>query len=137
VLDNQKSSATIAPRAGVSGGSVAYGVVISSTPPPAANLRPSQLTAAIAKSLQSNDSNMKAVSQVQPITVGGSSGGSVLLETISPMTGADGQPQRERDWLVTVQRGSDAISFIFVSTAANFEQFRPTFQRMLRSVQFQ
>jgi hypothetical protein len=53
------------------------------------------------------------------------------------MNGADGKAQRERDWLVTVQRGTDAIYFIFVSTAANYEQFRPTFESMLRSVQFQ
>jgi hypothetical protein len=78
---------------------------------------------------------MRVVGQVQPVTVGGSSGGSVQLETISPMTGADGKTQRERDWLVTVQRGSDAIFLVFVSTSANYEQFRPTFERMLRSVQ--
>jgi hypothetical protein len=34
-----------------------------------------------------------------------------------------------------VQRGSDAIYLVFVSTAANYEQFRPTFEKMLRSVQ--
>jgi Zn-dependent protease with chaperone function len=136
VLENQQSSATIAPRAGASAGAVAYGVVIRSTRPPAANMGPSQLTAAIAQNLQMGDSNMRVVGQVQPITVGGSSGGSIQLETISPMTGSDGKTQPERDWLVTVQRRTDAIYFIFVSTAANYEQLRPTFERMLRSVQF-
>ena len=136
VLDNQQSSATIAPRAGVSGGAVAYGVVMGSTRPPAANMSAGQLTTAIAQNLQSGDRNMRAVGQVQPITVGGISGGSIQLETISPIAGADGKAQRERDWLVTVQRGNDAIYFVFVSTAANYEQFRPTFERMLGSVQF-
>ena len=136
ILENQQSSATIAPRAGVSGGAVAYGVVIRSTRAPAGQMTGSQLTAAIAQSLQSSDSNMKVVGQVQPVTVSGSSGGSVLLETISPMTGADGNSQRERDWLVAVQRGPDAIYFVFVSTAANYQQFQPTFEKMLRSVQF-
>jgi hypothetical protein len=136
VLDNRQSSATIAPRAGASAGAVAYGVVISSTRPPAANMGASQLTAAIAQSLQSSDSNMKVLGQVQPITVGGIPGGSVQLETISPMAGADGQTQRERDWLVTVQSGTDAIYFVFVSTAANYSQLRPTFEKMLRSVEF-
>lgn len=136
VLENQQSSATIAPRAGASAGAVAYGVVIRSTQPPAANMGASQLTDAIAQNLQNSDSNMKAVGQIQPISVGGSSGGSVQLETISPMTGADGKAQRERDWLVTVQRGADAIYFVFVSTSANYEELRPTFERMLRSVQF-
>jgi hypothetical protein len=137
VLENQQTSATIAPRAGVSSGAVAYGVVIRATRPPAANMSASQLAAAIAKNLQSGDSNMKVVGQFQPLAVGGSSGGSVLLETISPMTDADGKSQRERDWLVTVQRGTDAIYFVFVSTVANYEQLRPTFEKMLRSVEFQ
>jgi hypothetical protein len=136
ILENQQSSATIAPRAGVSGGAVAYGVVIRSTRAPAGQMTASQLTAAIAQSLQSSDSNMKVVGQVQPVTVSGSSGGAVLLETISPMTGADGNSQRERDWLVAVQRGTDVIYFVFVSTAANYQQFQPTFEKMLRSVQF-
>jgi Zn-dependent protease with chaperone function len=135
VIGNQQNSATIAPRAGASGGSVAYGVVIGTTRAPSANMSASQLTSSIAQNLQSSDSNMRVVGQVQPVTVGGSSGGSVQLETISPMTGADGKTQRERDWLVTVQRGSDAIFLVFVSTSANYEQFRPTFERMLRSVQ--
>ena len=136
VLENQQSSATIAPRAGVSGGAIAYGLVIRSTRAPAANMSASQLTAAIAQSLQISDSNMKAAGQVQPITVGNNSGGSLLLETISPAAGADGKAQPERDWLVTVQRGTDTIYFVFVSTAANYEQLRPTFEKMLRSVQF-
>jgi hypothetical protein len=95
-----------------------------------------QLTAAIAQSLQSGDSNMKVLGQALPVTVGGISGGSVQLETNSPMTDADGKTQRERDWLVAVQRGSAAIYFVFVSTTANYEQFRPTFERMLQTVQF-
>jgi predicted Zn-dependent protease len=136
VVENQESSATIAPRAGVSGGAVAYGLVIRSARPPAANMTARQLTTAIAQSLQSSDSNMKTVGQFQSATVGGISGGSILMETISPMTGADGKAQSERDWLVTVQRGTDAIYFVFVSTATDYEQFRPAFERMLRSVQF-
>jgi len=136
VIENRESSATIAPRAGVSGGAVAYGVVIRSQRAPAANMSASKLTEAVAQSLQSGDSNMKVVGQIQRLTVGGSSAGSVQLETVSPMAGADGKTQPERDWLVVVERGSDAIYFVFVSTAANYEQFRPSFERMLRSVQF-
>ena len=136
VIENRESSATIAPRAGVSGGAVAYGVVIRLQRAPAANTSASKLTEAVAQSLQSSDSNMKVVGQIQPLTIGGSSAGSVQLETVSPMAGADGKTQRERDWLVVVERGSDAIYFVFVSTAANYEQFRPSFERMLRSVQF-
>ena len=135
IVDNQQNSATIAPRAGVSGGAVAYGVVIR-VARVGANTSATQITTAIAQNLQKSDSNMKVLGQVQPVTVSGSSGGSVQLETNSPMTGADGKAQREQDWLVSVQRGNSAIYFVFVSPAANFEQLRPTFEKMLASVQF-
>jgi hypothetical protein len=61
----------------------------------------------------------------------------VELTTISPMATPDGKPQPERDWLVTVPRGSgQAIYLVFVSPEMHFEQLRPTFEKMLRSAQF-
>jgi predicted Zn-dependent protease len=136
LLDNQQASATIAPRAGVSAAGVAYGVVIRSGRVPAANMNAGQLTAAIVQSLQSGDPNMKQSSQIQGVAVGGLSGGSVELETLSPMVGSDGKPQRERDWLVAVPRGGDAIYLVFVSPLSSADQLRPSFVQMLRSVQF-
>ena len=137
VIGGQQSSATIAPRAGVSGGAVAYGAVIRAGRAPSANLSTDQLTAAIVQSLRSSDSNMKQVGDIQPIAVDGISGGSVELETISPMATADGKPQRERDWLVAVPRGqTDAIFLVFVSPLSNFDELRPAFERMLLSVRF-
>jgi Zn-dependent protease with chaperone function len=137
VIGGQQSSATIAPRAGVSAGAVAYGVVIRVGQAPAANLSTDQLTESIVQTLRSSDANMKQIGDVQPITIGGVSGGSVELETISPMANADGKPQRERDWLVCAPRGqSDALFLVFVSPLANYDQLRPTFERMLSSVQF-
>jgi hypothetical protein len=137
VLENQDTSATIGPRAGVSGGAVAYGLVIRLEQAPAANMNANQLTAAVVQSLQSSDANMKQVGQVQAVTVNGAAAGSVVLETVSPMAGADGKPQRERDWLVVVPRGGNALYFVFVSPLANYNRLRPSFQRMLNSVQFQ
>jgi Zn-dependent protease with chaperone function len=133
----QTSSVTIAPRAGVSGDAVAYGVVIRGVRAPDPNMSVNQLTAAIVQSLQSGDSNMKQAGEIQPLTVGGISGSSVELETVSPMADAAGKAQRERDWLVTVPRGQGQVVFlVFVATQAHSEQFRPTFEKMLRSVQF-
>jgi hypothetical protein len=137
VIGAEQSSATIAPRAGVSQAAVAYGVVIRSGQAPSANLSASRLTAAIVQNLQNSDRDMRQVGDIQPISVGGNSAGSVELETISPMPGRDGKPQRERDWLVAVPRGrSGAIFFVFVSPLADRDQLRPAFERMLRSVQF-
>ena len=132
----QDFSATIAPRAGASGSAVAYGVVIQPLEPdPSMSLQ--QLTAAFIESLQRDDSNMKRVGDIQVQSVNGKSVSSVELETISPMADSEGKPQRERDWLVTMPRGrGDAVFVVFVSTLARFDQLRPTFDRMLRSIQF-
>jgi Zn-dependent protease with chaperone function len=133
----QSSSVTIGPRAGVSGDTVAYGVVIRAVRPPDPNMSVKQLTEAIIQSLESGDSNIKQSGEIQPIIVGGISGSSVELQTISPMADAAGKAQPERDWLVTVPRGAgQAIFVVFVSPQTHFEQFRPTFERMLRSVKF-
>jgi len=133
----QQGSVTIAPRPGASGGAVAYGVVIEMVQPPSANLSPQQITAAIMQGLQSSDSNMKQSGQIQTITVNGVAAGSVELQTLSPLADVDGKAQPERDWLVTVPRGDGtAIMIVFVATQRYFEQMRPTFEKMLRSVQF-
>lgn len=53
------------------------------------------------------------------------------------MAGADGKPQGERDWLVAIPRGQgQATVLIFVAPKVYFEQLKPTFEKMLRSVQF-
>jgi beta-barrel assembly-enhancing protease len=137
VQGQQSGSVTIAPKAGVSGSAVAYGVVIQSVQVPEANMNPQQLTASIAQSLEAGDSNMKQSGEIQSITVNNASGGSVDLETVSPMPGADGKPQGERDWLVVVPRGQgQAVFLVFVSAKIHLEQIKPTFDKMLRSVQF-
>lgn len=138
VMQGQRSdSATIAPSAGVSGGAVACGVVIQSVAEPSPNASLDQLIASVVKTLEGGDKNMKQDGGVQSVTVNGISGASVYLQTISPMAGPDGKPQRERDRLVTVPRGGGkAIALIFVAPLASFEQMKPTFEKMLYSVQF-
>jgi len=135
--DRQAGSMTIAPRAGVSGAAVAYGVVIRAVQAPDPNMSVNQLTAAIVQSLESGDSSMKQSGEIQRVIVAGISAGSVELESASPMAAPDGTSQRERDWLVTVPRGQGkAIFLVFVSPQAHFDWLRPTFEKMLRSVQF-
>ena len=138
VIPGQQSSVTIAPRAGVSGGAVAFGVVIQSvTLPGGSEASPQQVTSAIAQTLQSGDANMKQDGNIDPITVGGAAAGTVQLTTVSPMPGPDGKAQPERDWLVAVPRGGGkAIYFVFVAPQANFDQLKPTFEHMLSSIHF-
>jgi len=98
---------------------------------------PEQLTASIARSLEVEDSFMKQSGDIQPITVNGTAGGSVELETVSPVLGADGRAQGERDWLVAVPRGHGRVVFIvFVAPETHFQQVKPIFEKMVESVQF-
>jgi hypothetical protein len=137
IQGQQADSVTIAPRPGVSGDAVAYGVVIQAVPAPGGNSDVRQITAAIAQSLESGDSNMKQSGEIQTITVDGVAAGSVELQTVSPMRDAQGKVQPERDWLVAVPRsGGNATMIVFVAPQIHSEQLRPTFEKMLRSVQF-
>lgn len=137
VVLGQQSSATIAPRAGASGGAVAYGVVIQSVNLQGSDNDPRQVTSEIAQTLESGDSNMKQDGNVDSITVASMPAGSVRLTTTSPMPAQDGKPQPERDWLVAVPRGAGRASyFVFVAPEANFDQLKPAFDRMLASVKF-
>jgi peptidase M48-like protein len=138
VMPSQQSSVTIAPRAGASGGAVAYGVVIQSVSlPGASGENPQQVTSAIAQSLESGDGNMRQNGNIEAITVAGMPAGSLQLTTVSPMLGQDGSEQQERDWLVAVPRGGGkAIYFVFVAPEPNFDQLEPTFSKMLGSIKF-
>ncbi len=137
VMRGEQGSVTIAPRPGVSGNAVAYGVVIQAIQGPGTNMSVQQTTAAIVKNLESGDSKMKQSSDIHSINVNGAAAGSVELETLSMMPDESGKAQGERDWLVAVPRGDgSAIMIVFVSTQKYFEQMRPTFEKMLGSVQF-
>ncbi|HKV47799.1 MAG TPA: M48 family metallopeptidase [Candidatus Acidoferrales bacterium] len=129
-------SATIAPSAGASNAGVAYGVVIRSEQAPSTNMKATQLASAIIQSLRSGDPNMKQVGDAEPLTVDGNTAASAELETISPMADQDGNSQRERDWLVVVPRGRTAMFLVFVSTLSDYDRLRPTFEKMLHSIQF-
>lgn len=137
IQGQQPDAVTIAPRPGVSGDAVAYGVVIQAVQTPGANQDVRKITSAIAQSLESSDSNMKQSGEIQAITVNGVASGSVELETVSPMRDVEGKAQSERDWLVAVPRtGGNAVMIVFVSPQIHSGQMRPTFEKMLRSVQF-
>jgi hypothetical protein len=49
----------------------------------------------------------------------------------------NGQTQPERDWLFTVpQHDGSLIFMIFVAPQADFARFQPTYEAMVKSVQF-
>ncbi len=137
VMQDQQTSVTIAPKAGVSGNAVAYGTVIQLVQMQDSNISVRDMTAAVVQGFEKADSNTKQHGQIQEITVNGMAAGSVEMETVSPMPDEAGKPQTERDWLVTIPRsGGNAVALVFVSTQRHFEHMKPTFEKMLRSVQF-
>jgi hypothetical protein len=83
-------------------------------------------------------SDLKPFSGVQSMKVAGTEGRSQMLQSTSPFPDANGRPQIERDWLVTVPRSDGSIVwFVFVAPEAQFDHFRPTFDSMLKSVRLQ
>jgi len=80
---------------------------------------------------------LQQMGEAQAITVAGIEGRSVNLHSISPFPSHDGQPQRERDWLVTIpQQDGSAIFLVFVAPQSDFARLQPTFEAMLNSMRF-
>lgn len=134
VFGDKSSGVTIAPKAGISENALAYGVIINVYQPEGkASL--DDATHQLLKALQQADSNMKAVGHDEDIGVNGVSGKSIDLLNVSPIRTPEGDTQRERDWLVTLQRKDGSLLYlVFVSTEKDFDQMRPAFEKMLRSL---
>lgn len=134
--DQQQSAITVAPPSAVSGNNIAYGVFISGAQPSnGSGMNLDQMTNEIIGNLRQATPEMQQVGRVQPIKVNGLTGRSVDLSSPSPIQGPDGQPQRERDWLVTVPRGDgSAIFLVFIAPQNDFDQLRPTYESMLKTL---
>jgi len=133
----QGNSVTIAPRAGLNNNGVGYGVVINGVRPQNGSGDIDQITSQLIQQMQQGGGDLQQVGSTQPITVGGIRGRSVNMESTSPFPAANGQPQKERDWLVTLpQRDGSVVYLVFVAPKSEFSQFKPTFDNMLRSLQF-
>jgi hypothetical protein len=131
----QGNSVTIAPRAGLTNNGVGYGVVINGVRPQGGNI--DQITSQIVQQMQQGGGDLQQVGSVQPITVNGIHGRSVNMESTSPFPGPNGQSQKERDWLVTLpQQDGTVVYLVFVAPKSEFAQFKPTYDNMLRSLQF-
>ena len=127
---------TIAPKEGVSNSGVGYGVLLNGVGAPPERMSIDDMTAAIIQQIgQSNE--MEQVGKSEPITVGGKEGRSTVLRSPSPFPNANGDPQLERDWVVTVPQADGSLIFmIFIAPEADFPQLQPTYEAMLKSIQF-
>lgn len=135
-VNQGNGSVTIAPQAGVSSGAVAYGVIAGeATNQNARGL--DQATDNLIQNLQQSNPGLRASGDVSRTEINGMDARSVYLAGNSPIQ-RNGQPLAERDWLVTVARGQGSLIYlVFISPEPDFSQLKPTFQRILESLQLQ
>jgi hypothetical protein len=133
---DQQSTVTIAPQAGVGQGGIAYGVVIGGAQDSNATSL-DQATADLVQTLQQSNPGLQVSGNMQNIQVNELQGRSVNLSGASPIQ-RNGQPLRERDWLVTVARPQGGLLYlVFIAPDRDFGQLRSTYERMLNSLQVQ
>jgi len=138
VMPKQKGQfVTIAPQAGITENGVGYGVVLNGVAARSGErIGLDDTTRLIVKDME-QDNAMQQVGDAQRITVAGIEGRSVNLHSVSPVADANGQPQNERDWLVTVPQPDGSVIFmVFVAPQSQVDHFQPTYEAMLKSVRF-
>ena len=127
---------TIAPQAGTTANGVGYGVLINGVPgAKGQQMGIDEMTTRLIQQIQESN-ELEQTSKPQAITVGGVEGRSTYLRSPSPFPGPNGQAQPERDWLVSVPQRGGLIFMIFIAPEADFAKFQPTFEAMVKSVQF-
>lgn len=134
VNGDQSSSIVIAPEAGVSQNAIAYGVTIQQAKADS-SMSLDEITSRVIESLKQSNPGIRAAGSPQSIKVNGRSGRSVDLLATSPIRSQSGGQLQERDWLVTVENGSNsAVVLVFTSPDQDFDKLRPTYEAMLKSL---
>jgi hypothetical protein len=132
------SSVTIGPRAGISQGAVAYGVVINAVSAPQRQASLDEVTQAILQQLGQSNPDMKQAGNAQHISVNGAPAVVVPVTSASPLRTSGGQQVRERDLVVTVQRQDGSILLlVFVAPEQDFGRLQSTYESMLNTLQVQ
>jgi Zn-dependent protease with chaperone function len=127
---------TIAPAEGITNSGVGYGVLLNGAGSQGRQVSIDDMTVALIQEMQQSN-EMEQLGKPEAITVGGKEGRSTFLQSPSPFPDANGQTQPERDWLVTVQQSDGSMIFmIFIAPQADFASLQPTYDAMVKSVQF-
>jgi beta-barrel assembly-enhancing protease len=132
----QGESVTIAPKAGVAGNDIGYGVMLNGVA--SSNGQPTNIDDMTRRLMQDMEQNnaLQPAGDPQPITVAGIQGRSVAMHSVSPFS-INGKPDKERDWLVTIPQSDGSVIFmVFVAPQSHYDRFQPTFEAMLKSVRF-
>ena len=135
--EQQGQFVTIAHQAGVTNRGVGYGVLLNGAPgPQGQRVSIDEMTVQLIKQIQQSN-ELEQLGAPEPLTVGGVEGRSTFLRSPSPFPDSNGQTQPERDWLVTVpMRDGSMVFMLFVAPQADFDRLEPTYQAMVKSVQF-
>jgi Zn-dependent protease with chaperone function len=135
VMGSNTSSATIAPRAGVSQNAIAYGAIIDGFQPQNSSTL-DDATNELVQRLRQGNPDMRAVGNMQSIRINGVAGRSLDLVTTSEIRDSQGRTQREHDWLVTLPYSNNAIVYVvFIAPEQDFDALRSqAFEPMLSSL---
>jgi hypothetical protein len=94
-----------------------------------------QATADLVQALRQSNPALRVAGDAQNIGVNGLQGRAVSLIGVSPVQ-HNGEALRERDWLVTVARPQGGLLYlVFIAPDEDFGELRPTYERMLDSLQ--
>jgi hypothetical protein len=136
VYGDQSSSVVIAPSNGVSENAIANGVMINIYQPENSHSSLDQATHELLASLRQSNTDLRAIGNDEDIRVNGVSGKSIDLIGSSPIQDSQGKAAKERDWLVTFKRNDGTLLYlVFIAPDKDFSSTRPTFERMLKSMQ--
>ena len=134
--EQQGQFVTIAHPKAMTKSGVGYGVLLNGIASPGGKMSIDEMTSQLIQYIQQKN-ELQQISKPEPITVAGIEGRSTYLHSPSSFPDANGQPQKERDWLITVQRNDGALIFmIFLAPESDFAQLQPTFEAMLKSAKF-
>jgi Zn-dependent protease with chaperone function len=107
----------------------AYGAAISRYRPQQGNWGLVDATQELVEFMRQSNPTLRVVQQTG-MSLQGHSAVSTLLQNASPIEG-----QRETDHLVTLRQGDYLLTLIFIAPEGAFESYRPTFDKMLQSIE--
>jgi Zn-dependent protease with chaperone function len=135
VFTDPNAGITIAPPAATAQGAIAYGVSISGFQGQQNAVSLDQALQDLVQGLAQANPGLRTTGSPKKVNVNGVEGRSVELTGTSPLQ-QNGKALPERDWLVLVPRSDGSFVYtVFVAPEKDFSKLRPTYERMLKSLQ--
>jgi Peptidase family M48 len=135
VFADPNSGITIAPPSAAAQGAIAYGVSISGWRGQQNTGSMDQALQQLVQSLAQANPGLRTTGSPKSVNVNGVQGRSVEMIGTSPLQ-QNGKSLPERNWLVLVPRPDGSFVYtVFVAPEKDFGKLRPTYERMLKSLQ--